>query len=482
MGNLRRKISRVIFLILLIGLGLYHLLPHYHKFDPRLFQFSRHGLEAFVYYELGLYRKASHAWRIHHGLSYNVQLIDTTKKSLIHQIEENPAKLENYLWLADLYFFAEDYPNARLTYQKALQRNRNSYDAKVGLAASLLMEERYQESHAIFEDFLYRGYNEKNITPFLNFLVSLDKLENPNTLDKRDSYLSLIYAYRYLAILDDRKLKKVISLSDNAISANKHADLALFSKGAVYAKEKKYDLALEQFSHAVRVNPLSAEAYKRTAYIYGEMGNLEKELQYYKKAVEVEENNPSYAFHLGEILMRKYGDFKQASLYLQKAYQLNSENYRYASNYAHSLKMLGRFPEALEVYDNIIKANPKDPDGYVLQGHCLLKMKKYEEAIQSYSQAQAIRPLDFLAARNLALAFSELKDFEKATIHSEYALRIRPHDVDTLFFLQYLYRRQARFEEAHNAVKEILKIQPNHAGAQRVLPYLESNIKTRPSS
>jgi len=482
MGNLRRKISRWIFLFLLIILGLYHLLPHYYKSNPRLLQFSLPGLQAFIYYELGLYRKASHAWRIHHGLSYNVQLIDTTKKSLIDQIEKNPANLENYLWSADLYFFAGDYPNARLTYQKALQRNRNSYDAKVGLAASLLMEERYLESHDVFEDFLYQGYNEKNITPFLNFLVSLDKLENPNTLDKRDSYLSLIYAYRYLAILDDRKLKKVISLSDNAISANKHADLALFSKGAVYAKEKKYDLALEQFSDAVKKNPLNAEAYKRMANIYGEMGNLEMELQCYKRAVEVEENNPKYAFHLGEILMRKYGDFKQANPYLQKAHQLNSENYRYALNYAHSLKMLGRFDEALEVYENMIMINPKDPDRYVLKGQCLLKMKKYEDAIQSYSQAQAIRPLDFPAARNLALAYSELKDFEKATIHSEYALRIRPQDVETLYFLQYLYRRQGRFEEAYKAVKEILKIQPNHAGAQRVLSYLESNIRTRPSS
>ncbi|MBI5967765.1 MAG: tetratricopeptide repeat protein [Deltaproteobacteria bacterium] len=482
MANLRRKISRWIFLILLIILGLYHLLPHYYKSNPRLLQFSLPGLEAFIYYELGLYRKASHAWRIHYGLSYNLQLIETTKKSLIDQMEENPSKLENYLWLADLYFFVEDYPNARLTYQKALQRNKNSYDAKVGLAASLMMEEKYQESHDIFEDFLNQGYNEKNITSFLNFLVSLDKLENPNTLDKRDSYLSLIYAYRYLAILDDRKLKKVISLFDNAISANKHMDLAFSSKGVVYAKEKKYDLALEQFSDAVKKNPLNAEAYKRMAYIYGEMGNLERELQYYKKAVEVEENNPSYAFHLGEILMRKYGDFKQANFYLQKAYQLNSQNYHYASNYAHCLKMLSRFDEALEVYDNIIKTSPKDPDGYVLKGHCLLKMKKYEEAIQSYSKAQAIRPLDFLAARNLALAYSELKDFEKAIMHNEYALRIRPQDVDTLYFLQYLYRRQGRFEEAYNAVKEILKIQPNHAGAQRVLPYLESNIQRRPSS
>ena len=482
MRNLRKKISRIVFVIILMILGLYHLVSHYQKLNPRLLQFSSRGLEALIYYELGFYRRASQAWRVHYGLTYNVQLIEMTKRSLNDQIEENPSNLENDLWLADLYFFVGDYPNARMTYQKALVRNRNSHDAKVGLAASLLMEEKYQESHDVFEDLLNHGPNEKNVTSFLNFLVSLDKIEKANVLDQRDSYLSLIDAYRYLAVLDGRKINKVISFSDSAISKNKHMDLAFFSKGVVYAKQNNIDLALEQFSQAVKTNPPNPEAYKRMAHIYGEMGNLEKELQCYKKAVEVQENNPHYAFHLGDVLMKKYGDFKQGHFYLQKAYRLNPDNYQYASHYANCSQILGRFDEALEVYDHMIRTRPKAPDGYMLKGHCLLKMKKYEEAIQSYSEARAIRPLDFAAARNLALAHAELKDFESAIVHTEYALRIQPQDVDTLYVLQSLYRRQGRFEEAYNAVSEILKIQPRHAGAQRVLSYLEANRKKGLSS
>jgi len=212
------------------------------------------------------------------------------------------------------------------------------------------------------------------------------------------------------------------------------------------------------------------------------MGNLEKELQCYKKAVEVQENNPRCAFHLGQVLMKKYGDFKQAHFYLQKAYRLNPDHYPYASRYADCSQILGRFDEALEVYEEMIRTRPKVPDGYMLKGHCLLKMKKYGEAVQSYSEARAIRPLDFAAARNLALAYAELKDFESAVVHNEYALRIRPQDVDALYTLQSLYRRQGRFEEAYNAVTEILKIQPHHAGAQRALSYLEANRKKRVSS
>jgi tetratricopeptide (TPR) repeat protein len=256
-------------------------------------------------------------------------------------------------------------------------------------------------------------------------------------------------------------------------------DLAFFSKGVVYAKQNNIDLALEQFSQALKANPSNPEVYKRMAHTYGEIGNLEKELQCYKKAVEVQGKNPHYSFHLGDVLMKKYGDFRQAHFYLQEAYRLNPDNYQYAFHYANCSQILGRFDDALEVYDQMIQTCPRAPDGYMLKGHCLLKMKKYRQAIQSYSQAGEIRPLDFSAARDLALAHAELKDFESAIVHNEYALRIRPQDVDTLYLLQSLYRRQGRFEEAHTAVREILKIQPGHAGAQRVLAYLEANRKRR---
>jgi tetratricopeptide (TPR) repeat protein len=80
------------------------------------------------------------------------------------------------------------------------------------------------------------------------------------------------------------------------------------------------------------------------------------------------------------------------------------------------------------------------------------------------------------------LAYANLKNFDKAISLTEYALRIKPYDVDTLYFLQSLYRRQGKYEEAYRAVKEILRIQPNHAGAQRVLPYLQGNLGKRQSS
>jgi tetratricopeptide (TPR) repeat protein len=476
------KILAILFFLVLAIIAGDHFVTQYYKLkNSRLLQYSLNGLKALVFYELGQYGKASQAWRDHHGLSYDPKLMEILKTALLKEIEENPDKIDNYLRLADLYFSAADYANATITYRNALQKNKNIYDAKVGLASSLAIQGKHHESQAVFEELFNQGYNEKSVTSFLNFLVALDKVEKSKIPDKADLYLSLAYAYRYLSIIDNRKSEEVIAYANKAISTSKNLDKAFLCKGVIYTKEKNYELALEQFSKLLQGNALNGEAYSRMAYIHGELGNLESELEYYKRAVATEEKNPDYAYNLGQLLQRKYGDVNQAILYLKKAYEIDPDNFAYASTYAYTLEMLRQFYNALEVYDTIIRKNPENPEGYILEAHCLIRMERYEEAINLFLKASTLSSLNFNAARDLALAYSNLKNFENAISLTEYALRIRPYDVDTLYFLQYLYRRKGKYEEAYRAVKEILSIQPNHSGALRVLPYLQGNLGKRQS-
>jgi tetratricopeptide (TPR) repeat protein len=481
MGKFKKAIG-IFFIFLMVVLAGGRIATQYYKLkDSYLLQISSHGLKALAYYELRQYSKASLAWRDHFGLSYDPNLIEILKTALRKQIEENPDKIENYLRLADLYFFVADYPNAMITYQNALQKNRNLYEAKVGLASCLMVQGKYRESQAVFEDLFSQDSFEKTKTGFLNFLVALDKLRNSKTPNKGDRYLTLAYAYRYLSAMDGRKSEDAIAYSEKAVAADKNLDKAFLCKGVIYTQKKDYELALEQLSKGLVLNPLSAEAYSRMASIYGEMGNLEKELEYYKKAVAAEEKNPHYAYNLGQILQKKYGDINQANLYFQKAYEIDPDNFAYASSVGYTLEMLRQLNEALEVYDTIIRKNPENPEGYVLKAHCFIRMERYEEAMNLFLKAHTMSPLNFEAARDLGLAYSNLKKFENAISITEYALRIKPYDVDTLYFLQYLYRRQGKYEEAYRAIKEILRIQPNHSGAQRVLLYLQGNLSKRQS-
>ncbi len=489
-GDRAKKVSRVLVSIILITFGVYHFVSHYYSgLDGRLFLPSKNGIKALIYYELGQYKDASHAWRAHYGLSYDPALVENLKKSLAEKIIEDPGNSENYHRLADLSMSTGNYTDACATYQAALKKNRYDYDANLGLAACLAMQGEYKRSQAAFADLFKQRYAEKNITSFLNLLVTLDTLERSKSLGNADVYLTLAFAYRYLRIIDPRKEQEVIHCADKALSIDGRLDEAFFCKGVMYLKQGQYAAALEQFSRVVAINPSNADAYNRMGYIYGVWGDLEKELACYKKSVEIEKNDPVFAYNLGDLLQKKYGDTGQANRYFKKAHELNPADYNAISMYGYTSLLLKNYNETLIISDFMIRENPDQPYGYKLKADCFLDMKRYEDALKLYFRSQEVSrnsgessSLDFNAFIDIAIAYTKLKKLDEAITAYEYALKIRPHDVDTLFFLQSQYRRKGRYEDAYRVVKEILRIQPDHSGAQRVLPYLQQNVageKTR---
>ncbi len=478
-----KKISRIITSIVLIAFGFYHVASQYYsRLDSHLLIPTRYGITALIHYELGHYKDASRYWRLHYALSYDPPFIDSLKKTLNDQIKQNPADPEHYLSLADLYFNAENYSDSSQMYLAALEKHKNDYDAKVGLATSLAMQGEYKQSQAVFADLLRHDYKAKNITSFLNILVAVDKLEESNQLENGDIYLTLAFAYRYLCITDLRKQKDCVYNADKAISINDRLDGAFFCKGIIYLKQEQYDRALKEFLRVVEINPSYADVYYRMGYIYGIQGDLEKELTSYRKAVDLGGNDSTYAYYLGKVMLNKYDDVKQANAYFKKAYDMNPANQQALAMYGSTMLLINDYGKTLNLCNTMIDKYPSWPYWYKLKADCYYRMNHYEDAVKFYlmSRDVSIRsgkssPLDNRAFIDLAEAYIQLNKLNDAIISYRNALKIKPYDVDTLFALQVLYRRMSRYEEAYSIVKEILRIQPDHSGAQRVLPYLKRN-------
>src|SRR5512144_3247810 len=145
-----KKISRIFTSIILIAFGFYHVASQYYsRLDSHLLIPTRHGITALIHYELGHYKDASHYWRLHYALSYDASLIDSLKRTLNDQIKQNPEDPETYLSLADLYFNTGNYSDSSKTYLTALEKHKNNYDAKIGLATSLAMQGEYKQSQAV---------------------------------------------------------------------------------------------------------------------------------------------------------------------------------------------------------------------------------------------------------------------------------------------------------------------------------------------
>jgi tetratricopeptide (TPR) repeat protein len=482
MADNARKRSRIITAAIIVVYATWHVVVQYYaNLDSRFRVSSPHGLMALADYEMGRYAGASKEWRLQYGLAYDRPEAERSEQLLTERVAKEPGKLETYYALGDRLFCRGDYAGAAAVYRAALGQRPDDYDAKVGLAASLCMSGDYKQADTVFAGMLRQSYQQKTMVSFLNTLVALDKLENTKSTEESERYLTLAFVNRYLRIIDARREKEVISYADRALALNGRLDNAYMCKGMMYLKQNQYQQAIDQFTKAVKVNHLNADAYNRLGVAYGKLGDVEEELASYRTAVEVQPGDSLSAFRLGELLQQKYGDLRQAGVYFQKAHQADPSDYQSISSYGFTLMQLREYDKALAVCAAMKQKFPDRPYNFVLQADCLLAMKKYREAIDCYQKAQeegrrtGEQSMDFHAFSELGSAYAKLSQWEPGIAAYRQALSIKPYDVNTLFNLQFLYRMQGNHNQAYAAVKEILRLQPNHEAARRLLPYLKHN-------
>jgi type IV pilus assembly protein PilF len=82
--------------------------------------------------------------------------------------------------------------------------------------------------------------------------------------------------------------------------ARSHTDL-----GAVYFQQKQYEIALEEFNTAIKINPNYALAYNGLGLVNADLGKSKEADGYFKKAIELEPDNSESRNNYGTFLCGK---------------------------------------------------------------------------------------------------------------------------------------------------------------------------------
>jgi tetratricopeptide (TPR) repeat protein len=227
---------------------------------------------------------------LRHNISYEWGLLDALKKNVILLKDENihidlDEELSDKKGIAFTPFYGEDIENEiieQLKKDKGLERalennieNRLSQyktsDAKK--ATELLVKSDLQLGEISVSDSIKELPNSKEI------IKSLEKIKNLTA----DGHIIKGNAY-----YSDKKFDDAIEEYTAAIKLNPIDALAYNNRGLTYKKIKKFDRAIEDYNKAIELEPKFAMAYNSRGIAYGAIKKFDRAIEDYNKAIELD--------------------------------------------------------------------------------------------------------------------------------------------------------------------------------------------------
>jgi tetratricopeptide (TPR) repeat protein len=115
-----------------------------------------------------------------------------------------------------------------------------------------------------------------------------------------DQELYLHVAQVYIQAKQFAEAEQAVNKALGYSSKPEEEGYSRFVLGEIYERQKKYDLAEEQFKKVLAADPFNASAANYLGYMLADRGvRLEESVKYIQKALELEPNNGAYLDSLG---------------------------------------------------------------------------------------------------------------------------------------------------------------------------------------
>lgn len=112
---------------------------------------------------------------------------------------------------------------------------------------------------------------------------------------------------------------------EDPLTAEEHNNL-----GVIYEREGKYDLALREYSKAIKSDPELVTPLVNKANVYFKLGEYTNAEKYYKKALSKDERNLEAANNLASLYIETSEGYEEALGYMERATEGVDETAPYA--------------------------------------------------------------------------------------------------------------------------------------------------------
>jgi len=122
-----------------------------------------------------------------------------------------------------------------------------------------------------------------------------------------------------------------------------------------------------------------------------------------------------------------------------------------------------RVPEAVQVFEEVLRLQPDFTDAHFQLGNALCKLGKVDEAVAQYQEALRIDPRHADAHYNLGYALFQMGEWEQAVEQYKQALRLKPDNAAAHEYLGDALVRQGKVAEALPHYQQASRMAPEDA-------------------
>lgn len=240
---------------------------------------------------------------------------------------------------------------------------------------------------------------------------------------------------------------------------------ACLERGQSHLEAENLDAALEEFQHAVELNPKLALAHSRIGCIFRRQGNYEAAVDAYAKAVTLNPFSFDDAFGLAQMYHRLARFANAVRAYLH-ACELEPDNFEPRLNLGVCYHQAEELESAIDCYTQAINLNPDQAAAYSNLGAAYDARGTYYEAIHAYNESLERDPNQPMVVVNLATTLIKQERFCGARKALERAIGADPELAIAYERLGYCYFRMRSYDEALTYYAWAATLDPKMPGPQ----------------
>jgi len=196
----------------------------------------------------------------------------------------------------------------------------------------------------------------------------------------------------------------------------------------------------------------SADDFYMVGYAFFQLGNDQKAIEMYDKAIKKGLDNAGIHFYKG-LSLRYLEKYKEATIEVNKALEMEPANQEYMNEKGLILYYEGKLDEALEVF-LVAKDLPETyPEPYYWIASIYHDQEKFDEALAAYYEAlnhlSKENSLYLVALTNIGqLEFSSTKDYKKSIEIYQKAIEMSPKNFELYTKLIKSYNSNEEYDKA----------------------------------